>query len=355
MDKAAILEKMQHTLENLSDQFARLKHSGKKIIFTQCDSVLYEVCAAHGLVVSKLPRWVMTSLRTPDSLLYANALEYCRLADLLVVPQHCTIIPHDVLQQLPVHTIPHYEGFAEDGVVSLHTIVYSLLQCTGVTQEYPDEEKLQQAVVVYEEIRKIMRSLTTMYAGAFTQGQLQLLCDAAFTLLPQQSVELLQQLYHTVESTHCSVDEKVSKMLIYSDFSDWDIYDNLQEYDAVIAQDDSCNGRRQFDISCHTSSQNMYYELLYAYSFKSWCPGMRKASERCELVYKALPNYDITRVVCIQSFLQSRNDHLHAIYEQCVLQGTDAVIVHPESIIPQFKEYITALKTREHFDIEILY
>ena len=353
MEKSTVITTIQHALENLFAQYAEMKNIGKKIIFTQCDIVPYEVFAAHGFVVSKLPRWVMTALQLPDSSLYHQAVKYCSLADLLIVPQYCTIIPHEVSGQLPIRSIPRYEGFAEDAVVNLHTILCSLLQDLGVTQEYPDDSSLQQAVGVYEEIRKIMRVLSTMYAGAFTIGQLQLLCDAAFSLMPQQSLQLLGQLYHALESSTHGDNESGKKALVYNDFGNWDSVDAFKEYGIVIAEDDSCNGRRQFDISCHTSSQNMYYELLYAYSFKSWCPGMRMVHERSELIYKALPNYDITLVAFIQSFLKSRNEHLQSLYEQCLLQGTDAVILQPDTIIPQFKSYITALQERKHFEITV--
>ncbi len=353
MDRSTVIETIQHELDNLFARIAELKQSGKKIIFTQCDIVPYEVFAAHGFVVSKLPRWVATALREPDSLMYKKAVEYCCLADVLIVPQYCTIIPNEVLQQLTVRAVPQYEGFAQDGVVSLHTILYSLLRSLGVEQEYPSDDNLKQAVILYEEIRKLMRALTAMYAGAFTQSQLQLLCDAAFSLVPEQSLKLLQQLYHAVESSINSDNQQAQKTLIYSDFNNWDMCDALKEYDIVIVEDDCCNGRRQFDISCHTSSQNLYYELLYAYSFKSWCPAMRMVNERYELIYKALPNYDIKLVIFIQSFLYSRNKHLHSLYEQCLLQGTDAVILQSEAIIRQFSDYITALKARHHFDITV--
>lgn len=353
MDKSTVIETIQQELDNLFARFSEIKQGGKKIIFTQCDSVPYEVFVAHGFIVSKLPRWVMTALCKPDSSMYKRAVEYCSLADVLIVPQYCTIIPREVLQQLTVHAIPHYEGFAQDAVVNLHTILYSVLQFLGVEQEYPDDDSLRQAVAVYEEIRKIMRALTTMYAAVFTQSQLQLLCDAAFSLVPQQSLQLLQQLYHAVESSTHSDNEQTQKALVYSDFSNWDIYDACNEFDIVIVEDDSCNGRRQFDISYHTSSQNLYYELLYAYSFKSWCPGMRTVHERCELIYKALPNYDIKLVIFIQSFLNSRNEHLQYLYEQCLLQGTDAVILQADAIIRQFTQYSTALKARHHFDITV--
>ncbi|MEW6525470.1 MAG: 2-hydroxyacyl-CoA dehydratase family protein [Spirochaetota bacterium] len=353
MDKSTVIETIQHELDNLFAHIVELKQSGKKIIFTQCDIVPYEVFAAHGFVVSKLPRWVMTALRDPQSLMYKKAEEYCCLANALIVPQYCNIIPHEVLQQLTVHAILQYEGFAEDAVINLHTILYSLLQSLGVEQEYPNDDSLQQAVLMYEEIRKIMRALTTMYAGAFTLSQLQLLCDAAFSLMPTRSLELLQQLYHAVESSTHSNNEQAPKTLVYSDFGNWDMCDAFGGYDIVIVEDDSCNGRRQFDISCHSSSQNLYYELLYAYSFKSWCPGMRTVHERCELIYKALPNYDIKLVIFIQSFLKSRNEHLQYLYEQCLLQGTDAVIIEADAIVKQFTQYITALKARHHFDITV--
>jgi benzoyl-CoA reductase/2-hydroxyglutaryl-CoA dehydratase subunit BcrC/BadD/HgdB len=352
MDKSTVIEIIQQKLDNLFARIVELKQSGKKIIFTQCDIVPYEVFAAHGFVVSKLPLWVMTALRNPESLLYKKAVEYCCLADVLIVPQYCNIIPHEVLQQLVVHTIPRYESFAEDAVINLHTILYSLLQPLGVEQEYPNDDNLQQVVLIYEEIRKIMRALTTMYAGAFTQRELQLLCDAAFTLEPEQSLQLLQKLYNTVQLFE-SGDESRKTALIYFDYRDWEILDQIHHCGVTIAEDDSCNGRRQFDISCHTSSPNLYYELLYAYSFKSWCPGMRMMHERCELIYKALPNYDIKLVIFIQSFLKSRNEHLQYLYEQCLLQGTDAVILEVDAIVEQFTQYITALKARHHFDITV--
>lgn len=80
---------------------------------------------------------------------------------------------------------------------------------------------------------------------------------------------------------------------------------------------------------------------------------MRTVHERCELIYKALPNYDIKLVIFIQSFLNSRNEHLQSLYEQCLLQGTDAVILQADAITRQLSHYSTALKARHHFDITV--
>ncbi len=353
MNKSTVMKELKQALDGVFDQFATLKHSGKKIIFTQCDSVPYELFAAHGFVVSKLPRWVLNAFYIPDSEIVAQAIKYCSLADLLIVPEKCNNIPKELTHTLNIHTIPLYEGFAEDAVVDLHTVVCSILQRLGVAQEYPNNGALQQAVVIYEDIRKIMRTLTTMYAGAFTNEELQLLCDAAFTLVPEQSVELLHQLYSAIESSGFSGDELKNKILFYSDYRDGRLFDEIYNLGGVIAEDDSCNGRRQFDISCHTSSQNMYYEILYAYSFKSWCPGLRKVSDRIELIYKALPNYDITLVVLMQSHLNSRNLHIQNIYEQCLLQGTDAIILTPDSAVSQFKVYVALLGQRQHYSLRI--
>lgn len=347
------MKELQQALDGVFANFATLKRSGKKIIFTQCDSVPYEVCAAHGFVVSKLPRWVLNAFYMPDSKMYTQAVEYCSVADLLIVPEHCNNIPQELARTLNIYTVPMYEGFAEDAVVHLHTVLWSLLQRLGVTQEYPDNDAMQQAVAVYEEIRKIMRTMTTMYVGTFTQEELQLVCDAAFTLVPEQSVELLQQLYRAIESSEFSGNESNAKTLIYNDYRDWSEFDEIRKWGVVIAEDDSCNGRRQFDISCHTSSQNMYYELLYAYSFKSWCPGLRRAGERIELIYKALPNYDIKQIILLKSHLHSRNTHIESIYEQCLLQGTDAVILSPDSAVSQFKEYVALLQQRQHYTLHI--
>ncbi|MCX8124634.1 MAG: 2-hydroxyacyl-CoA dehydratase family protein [Spirochaetes bacterium] len=353
MSKSKILIEIHKALDELFARFSALKNTGKKIIFTQCDSIPYEVFAAHGCVVSKLPRWVLNALCGHNSEMYTQAIEYLSLADMLIVPKECNNIPQEVLHTLNIITVSHYEGFAQDAVVNLHSILWSLLQSLGVTHEYPDNEKLTQAVATYEEIRKIMRALTTMYNSAFTQKELQLLCDAAFTLEPEQSIQLLQKLYHAIELYQCTGDESKIKMLIYNDYRDWEILDEIRHCGITIAEDDSCNGRRQFDISCHTSSQNMYYELLYAYSFKSWCPGLRNVSERIELIYKSLPNYDITLVALFQSHLTSRNVHIQNIYEQCLLAGIDAVILNPDGAVSQLHEYMKALQQRQHYTITI--
>ena len=353
MDLITIFETIQQAQENLYAHYIELKNSGKKIIFTQCDIVPYEVLFAHDLVVSKLPQWVITALQVPYTLKYAQAIEYVRLADAIIVPQYCTILPNELMHQLPIYIIPKYEGFAEDAALNIHTILYSLLQNFGIKQEYPDEDKLRNTVIVYEEIRKIMRTLTSMYADEFTTGQLQLLCDVSFSLIPQQSVQLLGQLNKVIQSSQHSIQASGNKALVYADFDNWTLCDVCKEYNISVVEDDCCNGRRQFDISCNISAQNMYYELLYAYSFKSWCPGMRNCKERVELIYKALPNYDIKIVLLIQSFLTSRNAHMQSIYEHCLLQGTDAIIINPEKAHQQLNVYSTLLNKRPNYTIQV--
>jgi len=90
-----------------------------------------------------------------------------------------------------------------------------------------------------------------------------------------------------------------------------------------------------------------------AYTFKAWCPAMRSAPERFELIYKALPNYDIGLVILLQSVLTIRNNHINYLFEHCLLQGTNAIVCTEEEAIVQIQRYITGLKQRKYIAITI--
>lgn len=355
MDMNHIITKIQEAINLLPATLMQLKQEGRKIIITQCDILPYEVFRAFGYSVIKMPRRVANAFIMGDSSLENDAVAFCTIADMIIVPKQCTIVPNEILSNR-IFLIDCINGFAEDAAVAIHSMLSMILRAVGTTQEFPDDEELKKAVCLYEEIRKIMRTVSSFHAHKLTLIQLQLICDAAFSLLPDESLPLLQQLIVALESMDVPVpdngEEKI-KALLYGDGTNWEMFDECKKHDLTIVEDDACNVRRQFDISCNISSTNLYYELLMAYTFKAWCPAMRSAPERFELIYKALPNYDIGLVILLQSVLAIRNNHIDYLYEQCLLQGTNAIVCTEEEAIVQIQRYITGLKQRKHIAITI--
>lgn len=355
MDKRDIIKAIEQGIHTLPVQVEAQKISGKKIILTQCDIVAYEVFVAAGFTALKMPRWVIQALIMCDSPLYRKAVEFCSMADLIIAPASCTLLTDEITNTMNVHQLHRVEGFAQDAAVNMHGALHEVMQTLGISEEFPPADELKQAVALYEEIRMIMRNITTFHAHALSNEELHIVCDAAFALIPQQSLALLRQLKTSLDSAGGEADAAKTKALAYMDFAGWDMLDDAAgQGGIVIAEDDGCNGRRQFDISCPAQSRDVYYELLYAYSFKSWCPGMRRASERFELIYKPLSHYNIGLVILSKSFLESRNAHITCVYEHCLLQGTDAVVIENLNTREVYN-HLKALKNRHHHEITIDY
>ena len=77
----------------------------------------------------------------------------------------------------------------------------------------------------------------------------------------------------------------------------------IERAGCVVAEDDICNGRRQFDISHNPESRGLYYEMLDALSYRPLCPSLRPVNERFDLLYRDLKNYGIEMVVFLRDTL----------------------------------------------------
>ena len=75
------------------------------------------------------------------------------------------------------------------------------------------------------------------------------------------------------------------------------IADSIEESGILLIEDDSCSGRRLFDISLNAESEYIFYEILDAYSYRALTPCLRSVNERYELLYKLLRNYNISTVI----------------------------------------------------------
>jgi len=76
-----------------------------------------------------------------------------------------------------------------------------------------------------------------------------------------------------------------------------EIADNIEKNGIMIIEDDTCNGRRLFDISLNAESEYIFYEILDAYSYRPLTPCLRPVNERYDLLYKLLKNYNIDTVI----------------------------------------------------------
>ena len=106
------------------------------------------------------------------------------------------------------------------------------------------------------------------------------------------------------------------------------IIDFIENNGIDIEEDDTCRGRRLFDISLNAESEYLFYELLDAYSYRPMSPCIRTAGERYELLYKLLRNYGINLLIFYKDDLCGiTSEAVNYLRIRCMRDGIDPLVI----------------------------
>jgi len=278
--------------ENLIKDYA--EKQGKKVISSPCFFIPPEINSAFNIITLKIPEFILSG---PG---FSAQLD--SLYDAVIVPGKECFCGKNINPGLNPYVFRTPSGYGEDSAVSLHNEISTMLKALfNIELKSISIQSLQKQTSVYEQLRRLVRNISALRGGnrfLLSNSELSLIFETALILPPETAIEYITPVLEQMKKIDPGKDDTVIRGMLYGGKCiPSHVADDIEESGIVIIEDDSCTGRRLFDISLNADSEYIFYELLDAYSYRPLTPCIRPVNERYELLYKLLKNYDIETVI----------------------------------------------------------
>lgn len=312
----------------------------KKIIASPFFFIPPEINAAFGIATLKIPDFILNKTEIADNLksLYDA-----------VVTSDKTCFCNRIIPPDSSYIFKTPEGFGEDASVSLHNeIMLMLKELFDIDIKSINIETLKKETAVYEKLRRLVRSISALRTEnrfLLTNTQMSMILETALILPPEIAIEYITPILNEMQKIN-EKDEtfKVKGMLYGGKKIPSDIADSIEENGILLMEDDSCTGRRLFDISLNAGSEYIFYELLDAYSYRALPPCLRSVNERYELLYKLLKNYNIETVIFYKDDNCSYSgDDIEYLRIKMMRDGIDPILIDRDNYKEIVEGYVSRL------------
>lgn len=319
--------------DNYSEIIALARKEGFKIFGCTCPVIPPEIPAAFNIMLLKIPGFLTGSSSG-------------EIYDAIILPEGrgvCSVNPFPGIKEFRF-SLP--SGWGEDASVAIHNSFEKMLRETaGLDIKKINIEELKKRTAIYESLRRTVRGICAALnekPGIMTNAELSPVFESALCLPPGHALDLLTPVLQWARSENApSAGEKISAMLYGGRVFPWDIADRVENCGIHVAEDDSCAGRRCFDMSVNAGSDYLFYELLDAYSYRPLTPCLRTQEERYELLYKLLKNHGIETVIFYRgedcSIYGEQVDFLRV---RMMRDGVDPLEINDANCAMKVREYL---------------
>jgi hypothetical protein len=327
------------------------EREGKRVIGLACDMLPVEVLSAFDIVPLRLPAIFMSDhiiCKKSSESLYAKSLESY---DYIVFSKKCCHrLECEKTMGLKCLSFDNPIGYGEEASIMLHQSLEEILGEFGINLKDLDTMKLAEVTEKYNALRRMVRGICSLRKNKpdlISNDDMFVIFEAAQCLPPDLVIGQLGYLLERLNTEKSSVE---SNNLIYSMIyggllGDGKLLDEIEEAGCLIAEDDLCNGRRQFDLSHDASSSYLYYEILNSFSYRPLCSSVRPVEERFELLYRLLKNYDIETVIFISdSDCPCRNEQIGYLRVRLMRQGIDPLVISSSNAASVVGDYVKKVK-----------
>ncbi len=242
-----------------------------------------------------------------------------------------------------------FAGYGEDAAVMLHASLDKLLQQMGKgTIKEIDVAQLQKKAELHNTMRRLVRGIASLrreFPGCLSYGDLMTVFDAAMAFPPELVLDHLEHLMTSLQQADKPGKENRLECMVYGGTGiDPELFEKIEESGVAIAEDDHCNGRRQFDLSVNAASEYVFYELLDALTYRPLCPLQRPPEERYELLYRLLRNHNIDAVVFLRDCCCPRRlNEMEYLRVRLMRDGIDPVIAGDDAL-SEINRYLARIK-----------
>ncbi|MFW5771480.1 MAG: 2-hydroxyacyl-CoA dehydratase [Spirochaetota bacterium] len=342
-----IIEVLDSRLELADVIIAAYKEkTGNVVAGSLCETIPPEIALSAGISLLSIPEKYQVRLLDEASLSADTVSWLTGCYDVVIIPSCFKKLHQRLIDAgMDAYTFHVPSGWGEESSVALHNEIMRLFSETGITFDPLSEtEKIQDACRQYDSLRKIIRGIAAARvdnADKLSNRDLQVVFESAICL-PLESVMVeLSLLLELLPSKYPDASDMWNVMIFGGKKLNWDLLDAMElQGQLVVVEDDVCCGRRKFDISLNSKSENIYYELLDMYSYKPYCPELRPVEERYELLYKLLKNYSIDLVVLMdEQICEERDIHAEYLYHRLRQDGIDTILCDEDNILDVTREY----------------
>ncbi len=350
---------MERILDSLREQLGQwgmiarghADRTKNRVVGTVCDVVPREILEAFGVTALHLPLLVTeggSAVSSEDRI--TAALEVC---DWVIVPEGCAAYRRALESNTErIISFVHPRGYGEDAAIALHNSLDSLIQRLGFEGiDRIDPERLTLAVAEYNTVRRLARGIASLRhqrRPALLQSDLMMAFEAAGALPSGVVTGALAGIIDALNAYPASEMMPVERTVLVRGglIHKADVLDDVERAGCVVTEDDSCNGRRQFDVSHNPESRGLYYEILEALSYRPLCPSLRPLRERFDLFYRDLKNYGIRMVVFLKDTMdEAMLAEMEALRIRLMRTGVDPVVVNSADAGRALSAYLTATGT----------
>ncbi len=323
-----------------------------KVICTPCDILSQEICAACGVLPIRIPSHVFGK-DCVESAFDASFPDIMNrgICDIMVIPDtgYCRqCMSGDAGRDVYRLELP--TGYGDESILKVHEAYAGfLLSISGcVLEELPDE-RLVFAAGVYGEVKRLVRGISSERAlkpGCLSHVDMQVVFESAVCFPANLVLDHLRLILKQLNGIHTEADLSLPKVLVAGGFlGDGSVMDLIEAAGCLVVEDDSCMGRRQFDVSVNSESPSLYMDLLGSLVFRPLCPALRPVEERFDLFYRQLRNYGIELVVFIEDSYCTRGvKDMEYLRKKLMRSGVDPLIVRSSNAQGKVKEYISSVK-----------
>jgi len=340
---------LHHCVEPLkalyADNIIQSVSDNEPVIALCCECMPFELLASAGIQPRRLRSEEMFCCGCITENTSSSHEPHASARASLITVHGCPLHPQSA-QQFSTIEIPAFHGWGEDASIELHQSLEALFRKLALPDiNELDQHALRNANTSYDQIRRLIRGICSVRREKpflLSNSDLFTLFDAAMCLPPGRISSRLSSILEEMNAFQCEKREDLPPVLVHSSFMfDPSILDEIEEAGCVVAEDDCCNGRRQFDLSHNPDSPYLYYEILHNFSFKPLCPVFRSADERFELLYKLLRNYGISTVVFLDHNDDfARKEQVGPLRKKLMRSGIDPVSIKPGDARMMMRAYL---------------
>ena len=325
------------------------EREGKRVVGLACDMLPVEVLSAFDIVPVQMPAVFMhdhTICREAASR-YAESF---KLYDYLIFSKKCCHrIPAENSLGVPCLYFDNPSGYGEEASIALHHSLDELLREIGINLSDLDAVRLAEVTEKYNALRRLVRGICSMRKskpGLISQDDLFVVFEAAQCLPPDVIIAQLASLLERMNSENSVKSDGIASLLYGGIIGDGKLLDEIEDAGCLIAEDDLCNGRRQFDLSYNVNSPHLYYEILDSFSYRPLCSSVRPVEERFELLYRLLKNYGIETVIFLSdSDCPCRTEQIGYLRVKLMRQGIDPLVINAADAVALVADYVKTVRS----------
>lgn len=317
------------------------EESGALVAGVTCDMFPAEITASLGLVPLRIPSGIAGHCTAAVLPSVGDAGLY----DVLIVPRGCAG-RKGATEPSAVHEFYCPPGWGEETWRPMEDALNDLL----VSRDLPglsalDPQRLSAVTAGYNAVRRMVRGIASARGekpGLLSCRDLGVVMDAAMVFPPPVVAEFLSAILEALNREEAAAGRKPAAALVYASFAcDAEVLDDIEAAGCLFVEDDTCGGRRQFDMSYNHESPDLFREIIDAYSYRPRCPSVRTVEERTALLYSMIKSRGIELVVFIEDLCcPAKKRDIDALRVRLMRSGVDPLVVSTEGAVEAVKEYI---------------